>query len=305
MSGTVPLGAAAKSTSARFNLVSLIPSAVLATAIVLLVASGSFSGVPSMHALALRLREVNILIASLLFLAVFSVALILSPFQLMLVRLLEGYWEEVPVLRRLRFIGVEVNRRRWVEILTIKRDDALLARLYPLEPDDLLPTRLGNVLRAAERSAGTQHGFTSPIEMLPRVYPYMSSPLSEAFGDARNELDIACRMSVVLWMLAALSAVVFTYDGAVLATRGALLAIPAAAALLGAVSYRGAVRSAGEYGRFLHYVFDLHRRDLIRALGYEPPRSAQAEIKLIEELTGWLVDGDPAPVHYREDPKQR
>jgi len=305
MSGTVPLGAAAKSTSARFNLVSLIPSAVLATAIVLLVASGSFSGVPSMHALALRLREVNILIASLLFLAVFSVALILSPFQLMLVRLLEGYWEEVPVLRRLRFIGVEVNRRRWVEILTIKRDDALLARLYPLEPDDLLPTRLGNVLRAAERSAGTQHGFTSPIEMLPRVYPYMSSPLSEAFGDARNELDIACRMSVVLWMLAALSAVVFTYDGAVLATRGALLAIPAAAALLGAVSYRGAVRSAGEYARFLHYVFDLHRRDLIRALGYEPPRSAQAEIKLIEELTGWLVDGDPAPVHYREDPKQR
>jgi hypothetical protein len=305
VSGTVPLGEVAKSTTARFNLVGLAPSALLATGVGILIASGAFSGVPSMHLLVVRLREVNVLIASVLFLAVFSAALVLHPFQLLLVRILEGYWDQVPVLRKLQFIGVEINRRKRMKILTIREDAALLASLYPEHVGDLLPTRLGNVLRAAERRAGQRHGFTSPVEMLPRIYPYISAPLSETMGDARDELDIACRMCAVLWVLAVVSAAVFAIDGAVPATGGALLTVPAVAAVLGIVSYRGAVRAGEEYGRFLFYVFDLHRRDLIRALGYEPPRSPEAEFRLIQEITAWLVDDSPAPAGYRERQNQR
>ena len=54
MSGTVPLGNAATSVSSRFNLVGLAPSALLATAVGALVASGAFSGAPSLHLLLLR-----------------------------------------------------------------------------------------------------------------------------------------------------------------------------------------------------------------------------------------------------------
>ncbi len=304
MSGTVPLGEVAKSVTSRFNLVGFLPSALVAAGVGFLITSGSFSGVPSMHLVAVRLRGINLFVASLLFLAVLSAALVLHPFQLLLVRILEGYWEQVPFLRSVRFIGVEINRRRRMKLLTITSDTALLARLYPEHMSELLPTRLGNVLRAAERRAGRRHGFTRPAEMLPRVYPYISAPLAEAFADARDELDIACRMCVVLWALALLSGVVFIADGGALATDGALLAVPAVAAFLGAVSYRGAVRAGEAYGRFLFYVFDLHRRDLIRALGYEPPRNPKAESALIREITEWLVDGSPAPTKHRERPKQ-
>jgi hypothetical protein len=305
VSGTVPLGDVAKSTSARFNLVGLAPSALLAAGIGLLIASGAFVGVPSAHLLVTRLQEVNVFIASVLFLLIFCVALILHPFQIQLVRILEGYWDEVPVLRSLKFIGVEINRRRRWDMARIRKDTARLADLYPARVQDLLPTRLGNVLRAAERRAGKRHGFRYPVEMLPRIYPYISAPLSDAIGDARDELDIACRMCVVMWALAVIAAVAFAADGAVPATSGAVLAIPAAAALLGAVSYRGAVRSAENYGKFLFYVFDLHRQDLIRALGYEPPRNPEAEIELIEAINRWLVKGSSPPAGYRQRSSQR
>lgn len=302
MTGTVPLGEVAKSVTPRFNLVSLLPSALLAIGVGILIASGSFAGVPSLHLLADRLRGVGVFVASLLFLVVLSSALVTYPFQLLLVRILEGYWDQVPVLRRMQFIGVEINRRRWV--LLQKEDTDLLARLYPESVEDLLPTRLGNVLRAAERRAGRAHGFTKPIEMLPRMYPSISAPLAEAFGDARDELDVACRMCVVLWTLALVSGAVFAADGAVLATEGFLLAVPTVTALLGVASYRAAIRSGESYGRFLFYVFDLHRRDLIRALGYEPPQSPVEEYQLIESITAWLVDGEPAPTTHRERPDQ-
>jgi hypothetical protein len=303
VSGTAPLGEVARSVTPRFNLVGLLPSAVLFTGVGLLIASGAFSGIPSMHLLAAWVRSINVFVGSLLLLAVIAVALIFHPFQLLLVRILEGYWDEVPILRDLKFIGVEINRRRRLEFLRETKDQARLARLYPDHTNDLLPTRLGNVLRAAESRAGQRYGFTRPVEMLGRIYPYISASLADAFADARNELDIACRMCVVLWALSLVSGIVFAADGAVAATDGALLAVPAAAALMGIVSYRGAIRAGEAYGRFLFYVFELHRRDLIRALGYEPPRSPEAESDLIRQITAWLLDGENAPVMYRERPK--
>jgi hypothetical protein len=201
MSGTVPLGNAATSVSPRFNLVGLAPSALLATAVGALVASGAFSGVPSLHLLLARFGKVNFFIASVIFLAVFCAALVLQPFQLLLVRILEGYWEGVPVLRHLRWVGIEINRRRRWEINVLTNDAELALRLYPPTTDDLLPTRLGNVLRSAERQAGQNHGFSDPVEMLPRIYPYISPPLAENIRDARNDLDTACRMCAVLWTI--------------------------------------------------------------------------------------------------------
>ena len=300
MSGMVPLGEAAKSVSPRFNLVSLVPSALLVSGIGFLILSGSFSGVPSIHLLVKRLEGVNVFLGSVLLLAVLSFALVLQPFQLLLVRVLEGYWDQTPVLRSFRYFGVEINRRRRLKIKRLRGDDDLLARLYPPSIEDFLPTRLGNVLRAAERRAEKSHGFTEPVEMFPRIYPYMSPPLAEAIADARDDLDVACRMCVVLWLLALVSGVVFAADGAVPATDGAVLAAPVAGALLAVLAYRGAVRTGEEYGKFLFYVFDLHRRDLIRALGYDPPRNPKEEKELIKDITAWLVHDRPAPTRHRE-----
>jgi hypothetical protein len=304
MSGIVPLGNAATSVSPRFNLVSLMPSALLATAIGALAASGAFTGMPSLQLLLVRSGKVNVFIASVIFLLVFSASLVLQPFQLLLVRILEGYWNDVPVLRKLRYVGIELNRRRRWEFNVAKNRKDVGHRLYPPKTRDLLPTRLGNVLRSAERQAGEQYGFSNAIEMLPRIYPSISSSLTEIIGDARDDLDMACRMCVVLWTIALVAGCTLTADGAVAASAGAWLAAPVTAAIFAILSYRAAIRCAEDYGRILHYVFDLHRRDFIRALGYVPPESPAEEKRLIADITKWLIakDSARAPSRFREKP---
>jgi hypothetical protein len=304
MSGIVPLGNAATSVSSRFNLVSLAPSALLATVIGGLAASGAFTGVPSLHLLLARAAGVNVFIASVIFLLVFSVSLVLHPFQLLLVRILEGYWEDIPVLRQLRYVGIEINRRRRWELNVAKNRKDLGLRSYPPKTEDLLPTRLGNVLRSAERQAGEQYGFSNVVEMLPRIYPSISPFLAENIGDARDDLDVACRMCAVLWVIALVAGGTLIADGAVAASAWAWLVLPLAAAVSGVFSYRAAVRCAEDYGRILYYVFDLHRRDFIRALGYVPPERPDDEKRLIADITRWLVerDSDVAPANYREKP---
>jgi hypothetical protein len=302
MSGIVPLGNAATSVSSRFNLVSLAPAALLATAVGALVACGAFTGVPSLHLLLVRSGEVNIFIASVIFLVVFSIALILHPFQLLLVRILEGYWEDVPVLRKLRYLGIEINRRRRWELNVVENRKDLDLRLYPPKNADLLPTRLGNVLRSAERQAGQRYGFSSTIEMLPRIYPSISQSLSDFIGSARDDLDMACRMCAVLWMIALIAGCTLTADGAVAASAGAWLAVPVVAAAFGMFSYRAAIRCAGDYGKLIYYVFDLHRRDFIRAFGYIPPENPDDEKQLITDITKWLLGKGSAPTSFREKP---
>lgn len=305
MSGIVPLGNAATSVSSRFNLVGLAPSALLATAIGALAASGAFTGVPSLHLLLVRSGKVNVFIASVIFLVVFSAALVLHPFQLLLVRILEGYWEDVPVLRKLRYVGIEINRRRRWELNVAKDRADVGLRLYPPQTEHLLPTRLGNVLRSAERQAGKQYGFSSAIEMLPRIYPSISPSLAENIGGARDDLDMACRMCAVLWVIALVTGGTLIADGAVAASAGAWLAAPVTAAVFGIFSYRAAIRCAEDYGKILYNVFELHRRDFIRAFGYVPPESPEDEKQLIADIVTWLIvkDSALAPTDFREKPQ--
>lgn len=303
MSGIVPLGNAATSVSPRFNLVSLAPSALLATVIGGLIASGAFTGVPSVHLLIVRSGKVNVFIASVIFLLVFSAALVLHPFQLLLVRILEGYWEDVPVLRKLRYVGIEINRRRRWEVNVLKNRKDLGLRSYPPKTEDLLPTRLGNVLRSAERQAGQRYGFSNAVEIMPMIYPSISSSLADNVDDTRNDLDMACRMCAVLWVIALVAGGTLAADGAI-ASAAAWLAVPLTAAVFGIFSYRAAIRCAEDYGRILYYIFDLHRRDFIRAFGYVPPESPEDERNLITDITRWLIgrDSDAAPAQYREKP---
>jgi hypothetical protein len=112
-------------------------------------------------------------------------------------------------------------------------------------------------------------------------------------------------MCAVLWTIALIAGCALTADGAVAASSGAWLAVPVVVAVSAIFSYRAAVRCAKRYGQILYLVFDLHRQDLIRALGYVPPDDPGEEKQLIQAISTWLVAKDPdsrAPRSYREAP---
>ena len=310
-----PTKAGTQELGLRFNIVSLLPTAALVALVLALIAAGAPATAPSLETLRGNLRGVSGLQIVALSFAVVAVSIALHPFQLPLVRLLEGYWGNRRPGRALGAIGVELHRRRWQRLseheamdvdelvasisgqpdtqewaalraeLTRRKNAARdLARMYP-RADRLMPTRLGNVLRAAEDEAGQRYGLDT-VMFLPRLYPHLSPSLAALIEDLRNQMDAAARLCAVLLLATPITAVL-------LARHGWWLLIPASTAMLAWVAYRAAVNAAGRWGQMMFVAFDLHRFDMLRGMGLPLPTNPEAERNFNQRLTWELGHNRP------------
>jgi hypothetical protein len=71
-------------------------------------------------------------------------------------------------------------------------------RQYPTQEHDILPTRLGNILRAAERRPRDRYGLDAII-CWPRLWLLPPEPAKQELQAARAELNNSARL--VLWSL--------------------------------------------------------------------------------------------------------
>ncbi|MGW3242922.1 hypothetical protein [Streptomyces sp. NPDC001070] len=220
--------------------------------------------------------------------------LLLHPFQVRAVRVLEGYWDRWAPTSRLAGVLAEYQRRKWLVLLDattreaaaaeslagqslreqIRAQDALarlerdrhqaVRRLSALPPGNvLLPTALGNALRAGELRAGERYGLAT-LASWPRILPQVSGRLAAALGSARDSLDTAVNLCHC-FLACFLAGAVALHDEP--GQWWLLAAFLAAAAL----AYKGAVTAAQAYAGLMYVVYDLHRFDLATALGHELP----------------------------------
>ncbi|MGW1794569.1 hypothetical protein ACWCQN_00870 [Streptomyces sp. NPDC001984] len=282
----------------RLLSVYFVPCALFVTCLYALVRSGSLSGrgnwsgvVPSGW---------SGVVGSLVLIGSGSAVLgmLLHPFQVRAVRVLEGYWDRWPVTARLAGVLTEVQRRRWQALYERGHESVAdtagapgvradaLRRLAAVPPVDvLLPTALGNALRTGELSAGERYGLGT-LSAWPRIYMQVSRRLSRALDSTRDTLDMAVNLC---WSFLA-TAVLLTialYD------EPGLRWLPPAALLLAAVAYKGAVTAAQAYSGLMHIVFDLHRFDLLEAL-HLPLPDRHREKDLFEQVSAYLA-GEQVP----------
>jgi hypothetical protein len=283
----------------RFYLVGLFPSMVLATFVYVLWAAGAPSEYPRFSRVietftGLSGSELALLIGSTLLFAI-----LVQPFQIALVRLLEGYWGLSAFALTAVEIGIELQRRRRHELQVRANepvaDDAAAAarklwatarkRFYP-RPRRLMPTRLGNTLRAAEDRAGGRYGLAT-VAVWPRLMPHLSEELAGAIGDLRNQLDIAARMCVMFLLAAAISV-------AMLAQHGGrwLVIVPLVTLGLAWLSYRATIRAAENHGVLLETAFDLHRFSVITALHYPLQPDRRREYRFNRQLSAFFQLGE-------------
>jgi hypothetical protein len=276
----------------RFLMIGFFPTMILIVFVVGLVAAGA-PLTPSLGKLVNRLSEVGVVHIIVLSLATILASLILHPFQLSLVRILEGYaWETSRLGDALSAIGIKLQRRRLEQLQNLAYRTArtpearrmqrlALSRLttFPADPERLLPTRLGNALRAAEDRAGQRYGLDTNA-MMPRLYPFLSTTLTEALTGQRNQLDVAVRLCTVLVLGTGISAVLLLGDDW-------WMTVPLATGLLAWIAYRAAVQAAVSYGRLLYVAFDLHRFDMLRGLHYRLP-DRDSELTFNQALSRFL-----------------
>ena len=246
-------------------------------------------------------------------LAVTLVAFLFQAFSRPLVQLFEGYWP--PAWRReaMGLTGLPAQWETWREArhqAAVADDRPLYALLqdrlyhhYPSQAERLLPTRLGNVLRAAEDYSTTAYGMDAPF-WWPRLAPLLPDEIQTTIQDALTPM-------LMLLNLSALAGFLGTTGPLYLAIAGhwwAALVVLLLGALIAWLSYEAAVAQGRSYGQTLRAAVDLHRFDLLRALHVTLPADPAAERQLWAQLAAWLYNHDRGAVRalsYQHPPQKK
>jgi hypothetical protein len=161
---------------------------------------------------------------------------------------------------------------------------------FPDDPSSILPTTLGNVIRAFETYPRSRYGM-SAIPLWPRLIAVMDAPFADGISQAKTAFDFMLNSS---FLSAALCVVHF----AVTVARPFVLYSPIALAtwiiqilaLAGSAAafYVLAVGRARAWGEMVRAAFDLYRWALLEQLGYrDRPKT------LAEERATWETISQP------------
>lgn len=287
------------SMNTRFFLVNYLTTYVALLYLLVLVWAGRGRGTSFERAwqTASRLTATQIVLIALL---VLVIAVLVTPFQLGLVRVLEGAWP--------RRLGGDRGTRRERERKDDLRSKAVpksteaealwsagtaglrLRMRYPL-PDHLIrSTRLGNVIAAMGDRSGRDYGLDAVVAW-PRLYPLLDSTTKAVVDDRRTTLDTMARMAVTMAVTAVASAGVLLDAG-----WWSLLAF--APAVISVIAYHGTVLAALAYSESVQAAFDLHHLALGAAFGLPRPDSSAAERIANRNLCDLWRQSIPHPFKY-------
>lgn len=136
-----------------------------------------------------------------------------------------------------------INWQEYVPAEALYAQDALLAQLedYP-EEHRMMPTRLGNLLRAGEDRLALEEDENLEFFVI-RHYDKLPTSLREEHRDYRTRLDMYCSLVLVFSFLAVMSGLLL----AAIAEWWAIAIVMAGFGMMALVSYKAAIASARGY----------------------------------------------------------
>ncbi|MBE9100212.1 hypothetical protein [Vacuolonema iberomarrocanum] len=244
-------------------------------------------------------EPIQIAVLFIVLLVIIASGFVIQRFDLAVLRLFEGYWPPflTPVRRwflRRQHARFDRLDRRWQTLIHQKYQTALTPRAledlaaleeelrqFPSDRDRLMPTRLGNLLRAAESRPGEKYGLDAII-CWPRLWLLLPDKVKQELQTARADLNTAAR----LWLWGVLF-ILWVFMGAwwpVLV--GGSVAV---------FSYNWMLQAAEIYGSLLESAFDLHRMALYAALHFPLPTHPAEEQVMGKAVTEYLWRGSDRP----------
>lgn len=290
----------------RLKFVNILPSVVFLATVGALWLSGAPAHPPTLSVLKQNAVDINWVGALVLTAAALVVGLLLQPLELASIRFLEGYWRTSGPLRRLGEHGRWIQQRRKDRLVWLNEElsQSAYEELVEHVPRELatfpdrqrvLPTALGNRLRAAEERAGEVYSLDATLTW-PRLYFVLPQDVLRFVSQSRNELDTAVRLCLSFALTSLVSA-------ALLLRHPAWLALPLGFALLSALAYRAAVHAAEGYGVTFTSVIDVYRLRLLKEMSVRMPTDSDDEININDSLRLlWEREGAlDEPVPYAPD----
>ncbi len=201
-----------------------------------------------------------------------------------LIRFYEGYWL-VGTPLAIWLIGRQ--QARWDKLdLTDAENYTRRYQRLPADKSDLLPTRLGTTLRAAEAYPGDQSRYgMDAVFFWPRLYPLLPDPIRQSLAAARSSLE-QLLVTATLCGVFAVTTVVFAAP--LRMPPSIWIPVLVGTAALAVFCHRAAMEVAVSYGEMVRAAFDTHRRALLTAMGLELPPNLESERALWKALAQQL-----------------
>jgi len=218
---------------------------------------------------------------------------ILSRFDTVVIRILEGYylpkwianiwtkWQNKRIeLKQQRF--QELAKKYYKGLPPLSRSeqaeyaDLDWQLMYIPQPEQRLPTKLGNLLRAIESRPGEKYGLNIFI-CWPRFWLILPESVKTELTTARANLETTAR--IWLWGLLFVIWTPYTYWAIAISIITIILA------------YRWMLQAAGTYGQLIESSFDLYRHQLYKQLRWQLPTNPVEERQQGEKLTAYLWRG--------------
>jgi len=181
----------------------------------------------------------------------------------------------------------------------------------PMSADDLMPTRLGNVLRASEMYAYERYAIEE-ITIWPRLVSVLPGSIIRHIEEKNNHFMFLINSSFMVFVNAFFSFVfgfiglpIILFPNFVRSLVGdtskifyigydfinplGYLLISVLLSGFGYILYRIAVNVAEDFGMYVRASFDLYRVNLIRQLNWQPPKTLEEERELWRDITRFII----------------
>lgn len=185
-------------------------------------------------------------------------------------------WEEFETLNwEQKQLQKELNGLTAKEALEFQNLKMQL-RQFP-QPNFVMATRLGNLLRSAEMRPQTKYGLDA-ITCWPHLWLLLPDGVKMDLQEARINLNNAAR--VWLWSLLFTIWTIWAWWAVLLGIFAALF-----------VYYCWMLDASKTYGDLIEATFDIYRQDLYKSLRWPLPKNPADEIELGKQVTEYLWSG--------------
>ena len=170
---------------------------------------------------------------------------------------------------------------------------------YPLptQPQEVMPTRLGNILKNAERYPFDRYEIHAVL-IWPRLYNLFSERFIRTMAEARSSLDF---MLVVSTLSSIFAIGTGTYLVIVKASGWIFLLCFWGGLFLAWLAYKAALVNALLYAQQIKTGFDLYRNELLKQMRIELPQNPSEEIKIWDKVNQLLYSGNTTVSLIYED----